>query len=60
MLFRSTGLGDLRAGGTLTVTVTRADGAEESFEALARVDTPVEIEYLRHGGILPMVLRHMR
>ena len=55
-----TGLGDLRAGGTLTVTVTRADGAEESFEALARVDTPVEIEYLRHGGILPMVLRHMR
>ena len=39
--------------------MTRADGSEESFEALARVDTPVEIEYLRHGGILPMVLRQL-
>ena len=54
-----TGLAGLEARGTLTVTITRADGAEESFAALARVDTPVEIEYLRHGGILPMVLRHM-
>ena len=30
-----------------------------TFEALARVDTPVEREYLRHGGILQMVLRRM-
>jgi aconitate hydratase len=29
------------------------------FEALARVDTPVEVDYLRHGGILHYVLREM-
>jgi aconitate hydratase len=29
------------------------------FRALARVDTPIEVEYLRHGGILPYVLRQM-
>jgi aconitate hydratase len=53
------GLPTLEAGGSIQVTITRADGSEESFAALARVDTPVEIQYLRHGGILPMVLRQM-
>jgi len=43
----------------VTVTATRADGSEAAFAARARVDTPVEVEYLRHGGILPMVLRQM-
>ena len=54
-----TGLATLSLGGTLTVTAMRSDGSEVKFAALARVDTPVEIEYLRHGGILPMVLRQM-
>ena len=53
------GLPTLEARGSIQVTITRADGSEESFAALARVDTPVEIQYLRHGGILPMVLRQM-
>ena len=39
------------------VTAERGDGETVRFEALARVDTPVEAEYLRHGGILPYVLR---
>jgi len=30
-----------------------------SFTATARVDTPIEVDYLRHGGILHMVLREM-
>jgi aconitate hydratase len=30
------------------------------FEVLLRVDTPVEAEYYRHGGILPYVLRQLR
>jgi aconitate hydratase len=30
-----------------------------SFTAVARVDTPIELDYLRHGGILHMVLRDM-
>jgi len=33
---------------------------ERAFEVLLRIDTPVEAEYYRHGGILPYVLRHLR
>ncbi len=57
--FAVTGLPTLTPGGSLTVTATREDGSEIMFDALARVDSPVEIDYLRHGGILPMVLRQM-
>jgi aconitate hydratase len=35
------------------------DGTERVFQVLARVDTPIEVDYYRHGGILPMVLRKM-
>jgi aconitate hydratase len=44
---------------TLPVHVTRADGTTFSFEVVARLDTPVEIHYYRHGGILHAVLREM-
>ena len=57
--FRVEGLATLAPGATVTVTATRADGSDVAFAARARVDTPVEVEYLRHGGILPMVLRQM-
>jgi aconitate hydratase len=43
----------------IPVRATRADGSLISFTAVARVDTPVEVDYLRHGGILHMVLRRM-
>src|SRR5690348_12821898 len=36
-----------------------AGGKEKTFSAIARVDTPVEAEYYRHGGILQYVLRQM-
>jgi aconitate hydratase len=40
--------------------VAREDGGKEkAFEVLARVDTPEEVNYYRHGGILPYVLRQM-
>src|SRR5215472_11538402 len=35
------------------------DGQSREFEVLARVDTPEEVEYMRHGGILPYVLREL-
>ena len=38
---------------------TTANGTVVAFNAVARVDTPIEVEYLRHGGILHMVLRRM-
>ena len=37
----------------------RDDGREVVFNAIARVDSPIEVDYLRHGGILQMVLRNM-
>jgi aconitate hydratase len=46
----------LKNGDAREVTV-RADGKE--FRARLRLDTPREREYLRHGGILPFVLRKM-
>jgi aconitate hydratase len=35
------------------------NGAVKDFEVLARIDTPEDVEYLRHGGVLPYVLREM-
>jgi aconitate hydratase len=49
----------LSPGQDVEVTATRADGSVVSFAAVARVDTPIELDYLRHGGILHMVLRQM-
>ncbi len=42
---------------TLTVIARKPDGRELRFEAVARLDTPVEIDYYRNGGILHTVLR---
>ncbi|EUJ24839.1 aconitate hydratase [Listeria grandensis FSL F6-0971] len=41
----------------MTVTAIAEDGTKKTFEALVRFDSDVEIDYYRHGGILPMVLR---
>jgi len=43
----------------LTVTATAPDGTETTFEAQVRLDTPVEVEYYRNGGILHTVLREL-
>ena len=50
---------DLGPRQEIKVTATKNDGSAVEFMALARVDTPIEAEYLRHGGILHMVLREM-
>ena len=44
-------------GRTLTVKATAADGTVKQFTAMVRIDTPQEIEYFEHGGILQYVLR---
>jgi aconitate hydratase len=41
------------------VTATAGDGSVTEFDAVARVDTPIEVDYLRNGGILHYVLRKM-
>jgi aconitate hydratase len=43
----------------LTVEAAADDGRRTRFEVRARVDSPADAEYLRHGGILPLVLRRM-
>jgi aconitate hydratase len=43
----------------LEVTATKADGTKVQFETLCRIDTPVEVDYYRNGGILHTVLRKM-
>ncbi len=51
--------GGLRPRQEMRVEVERADGTRGSFPVLARLDTPVEINYYRNGGILQTVLRKM-
>jgi len=48
---------EVKALSTIRVTATRADGTTVEFDTDCRLDTPVEVEYYRHGGILHYVLR---
>jgi aconitate hydratase len=50
---------DLTPRKVLTVEAVGADGSKKTFQALCRIDTPVELDYYRHGGILPFVLRQL-
>ncbi|MCZ8014254.1 MAG: aconitate hydratase AcnA [Limnobacter sp.] len=43
----------------LTLRITRANGDVEDVKVLSRIDTPIEVEYYRHRGILPFVLREL-
>ena len=45
--------------GNVSVTATTPKGKKIAFEAKVRIDTPQEVEYYRHGGILPYVLRQL-
>jgi aconitate hydratase len=59
-VFEVTGLeGDLTPRKTMTVHARREDGSTISFPAVARFDTPVEVDYFRNGGILQTVLRKL-
>jgi aconitate hydratase len=44
---------------SLSVRARAADGSEKVFQAISRIDTPEEMSYYRHGGILPYVLRQL-
>ncbi|TPV95139.1 MAG: aconitate hydratase AcnA [Myxococcales bacterium FL481] len=50
---------ELEAGQDIVVTATRTDGSTLQFTTTLRLDTPVEVEYYRNGGILHTVLRKM-
>ena len=48
---------DIRPLKTLNVIAKKEGGQEIKFQAIARMDSKIEIEYYRHGGILQYVLR---
>jgi aconitate hydratase len=50
---------DLKPKKEIQVSTTGVDGKTKTFSVLVRIDTPEEVEYYRHGGILPYVLRQL-
>jgi aconitate hydratase len=63
-VYHLTGLADVLAEGfprgkQLVVRATRPDGSSLEFTATVRIDTPQELQYYRHGGILEYVLRQL-
>ena len=59
-VFDIPGVGNsVEPGSTITVTATSSDGKVTTFDVLARIDTAIENEYYKNGGLLPYVLRQM-
>ncbi|PYJ08608.1 MAG: aconitate hydratase [Verrucomicrobia bacterium] len=55
-----TGLSNaIEPGQMVTLEITRKNGKQEAVPVKLRIDTPIEIDYYRHGGILPFVLREL-
>ncbi len=50
---------EIKPRSALTVRARAADGSEKTFKVVSRIDTPEEMSYYRHGGILPYVLRQL-
>jgi aconitate hydratase len=54
------GLGeDLKPMSTVTLVIVRKDGSRQEVALRSRIDTGIEVDYYRHGGILPYVLREL-
>ncbi len=59
-VYSVTGLSDsIQPGQNLTLEIQRANGEVQNVPVKLRIDTPIEIDYYRHGGILPFVLREL-
>jgi aconitate hydratase len=50
---------DIKPMSDITLVIHRANGTEERVTLKSRIDTAIEVEYVRHGGILPYVLRQL-
>ncbi|KVN81945.1 aconitate hydratase AcnA [Burkholderia ubonensis] len=54
------GLGDdFKPQQDVTLVINRKDGETKRVQVLLRIDTPIEVDYYKHGGILPFVLRSL-
>jgi aconitate hydratase len=58
-LYSTEGLNDdLQPGQEIAIRAVKENGTEITFKTICRIDTPVEVEYYRNGGILQTVLRN--
>ena len=51
--------GEIKPQQDATLVIHRADGETKEVKVLLRIDTPIEVDYYKHGGILPFVLRQL-
>ena len=51
--------GDIKPQQHATLVIHREDGTKQEVKLLLRIDTPIEVDYYKHGGILPFVLRQL-
>jgi aconitate hydratase len=50
---------DIKPQQQVTLVINRANGQKQEVKVLLRIDTPIEVDYYKHGGILPFVLRQL-
>jgi aconitate hydratase len=50
---------DLKPRQEASLLIRRSDGTTETVPLTVRIDTPIEVDYYKHGGILPYVLRNL-
>jgi aconitate hydratase len=53
------GLGDIQPQQELQLSIRKPDGSEKRIAVKSRIDTAIEVDYYKHGGILPFVLREL-
>ena len=51
--------GEIKPQQEVTLVINRKDGETQDVKVLLRIDTPIEVDYYKHGGILPFVLRQL-
>ena len=51
--------GEIKPQQQVTLVIKRANGQKQEVKLLLRIDTPIEVDYYKHGGILPFVLRQL-
>ncbi|MGQ3094455.1 MAG: aconitate hydratase, partial [Roseateles sp.] len=51
--------GDIKPQGDAVMTITQPDGSQQTVVLTLRIDTAIEVDFYKHGGILPFVLRQL-
>ena len=59
MCFEILGMDKLKPQQDMTLVITAKNGKQRKISLLSRIDTSIEVDYFRHGGILPYVLREL-